>query len=89
MLQHKAKIVFKKYTSNAPYFQITIDTRIGTSETDATFVLPTAGSNFDYPAGRKDAAMVSWGDGTEEKLANTPGNVLHTYPEPGIYQISA
>lgn len=84
---HKAKQFFKEYTSNAPYFQITIDTRIGTNELDSTFILPTAGRYFDYPAGNGDA-IVRWGDGTEEQLINIPGNVLHTYPEPGVYQIS-
>ena len=90
MLKHKSKVLFRKYTSNSPLFQITIDTRIGTSETDATFVLPTVESYFNYPEGTVNRAIVDWGDGTEEEeLENTPGNILHTYPEPGIYQISA
>jgi len=59
-------------------FKITVDTTKAGSAAD-TFVLPTYGSGYN--------AYVDWGDGEEQNIIGTPGNVSHTYAASGTYQI--
>ena len=65
-------------------FKFTIDTRLTTSETpnanDATLSLPFLKYNPLY-------GKVLWGDGTEDTYNGTASGT-HTYPEPGVYQVT-
>lgn len=67
-------------TADITSFKMTIQTDLtgGTSNSDQ-FTLPTSGSsnNFD----------VDWGDGVIELWSGTTGNITHTYPYPGTFQL--
>lgn len=45
-----------------------------------SFILPCYGSGYD--------ASVYWGDGSSEHISGSPGDVLHTYSNTGVYQIT-
>jgi hypothetical protein len=63
-------------------FIIEVDTAItgtGTATTTSQFRLPTTGSGYNF--------TVNWGDGVTETYTGSPGNITHTYPTPGIYDI--
>lgn len=66
-------------TETFPEFIMEIDTTEAGSASD-TFVLPTTGSGYN--------ATVEWGDGNEEVISGTPGNVTHVYDSPGTYTIT-
>lgn len=44
------------------------------------FTLPTTGSGYDF--------TVDWGDSTSNTYSGSPGNITHTYPSAGTYDIS-
>jgi surface protein len=52
----------------------------GTVTNTDQFRLPTFGSGYNFE--------INWGDGINETYSGSPGNITHTYPSIGIYDVS-
>ena len=60
-------------------FMMTVKTDNTGESSSNQFRLPTFGSGYDFD--------VDWGDSVIETYTGTPGNITHTYPSAGTYQI--